>query len=70
MRALPLFVFISLKHMCIKGIYKGTTTKHSHMGQVGGGGWHSVTSSPYGEKQDSHCGQRISYKGTQLPKIK
>ena len=38
MRALPLFVFISLKHMCIKGIYKGTTTKHSHMGQVGGGG--------------------------------
>ena len=25
--------------MCVKGIYKGTTTKYSHMGQgVGGGG--------------------------------
>ena len=38
MRALPLFVFISLKAH-VKGIYKGTTTKYSHMGRgVEGGG--------------------------------
>ena len=31
--------------MCVKGIYKGTTSKYSHMGQgVGGGG--SIQSHP------------------------
>ena len=47
MRALPLFVFISLKHMCVKGIYKGKTTKHSHMGQGGGGGAWAVSIQSY-----------------------
>ena len=32
--------------MCIKGIYKGTTTKHSHMGKVGWGGGGGIQSYP------------------------
>ena len=32
--------------MCVKGIYKGTTTKYSHMGQGVGGGGGSIKSHP------------------------